>query len=269
MDKEFLKKYNLTESQKKFQKLYEYTFITSPLSEDDDEDNADAQDGQDQQSQQPSQEVGGEETAQQDPQFGGGVGQQEAPQGSQGMPGQDAGDMSQNDSGLGGAIDNIENGETDNNSQSDSSSDNSDEEVIDVDDLTKAQDETEDKVDFTNKKLSQVMSKIDSFINAIKANDEKINDLAREVKDRMPTEDEKLNLRSQASYPYTIKPRDYWDEKSKNSNYDVMYDNDINPADEDEYVIKKDDLSNGNPKAIYDTFNDIEDAMDLNRIFNF
>lgn len=268
MDKEFLKKYNLTESQKKFQKLYEYTFITSPLSEDDD-DNADAQDGQDQQLQQPSQGNGIEEPTQQDTQFSGEVGQQDDSKDSQGIPAQNGGEMTQTDSGLGGAIDNIENGETDNNSQPDSSSDNSDEEVIDVDDLTKAQDETEDKVDFTNKKLSQVMSKIDSFINAIKANDEKINDLAREVKDRMPTEDEKLNLRSQASYPYTIKPKDYWDEKSKNSNYDVIYNNDINPADEDEYIIKKDDLRNGNPKAIYDTFNDIEDAMDLNRIFNF
>ena len=142
-----------------------------------------------------------------------------------------------------------------------------DEEVIDVDDLTNSQEETEHKVEDANMKIQQVMDKIDSFLGALQANDEKIADLTHEFQKRVPTETEKLNLRSQASYPYSIKPKDYWDDKATSSNYDVMYDNDVAPdKEEKEYTIRQSDINGGNAKSIADTF-DVKDDMNLEKIF--
>ena len=225
MDKKYLKEHNLLESQQKFKQLCEYTFISTPLAEDDDDmDN----------SQNPQQ---------------GGNNQQMPPMDNNGsnippmndIPPQNSHDqdMPQDDSMTGGEVPNGgELGDTlpdDLGGEDDTEvvdMEGDDEEVIDVDDLTNSQEETEHKVEDANMKIQQVMDKIDSFLGALKANDEKIADLTHEFQKRVPTETEKLNLRSQASYPYSIKPKDYWDDKATSSNYDVMYDNDVAPDKE-------------------------------------
>ncbi|UWF79132.1 MAG: hypothetical protein [Bacteriophage sp.] len=262
MDKKYLKEHNLLESQQKFKQLCEYTFISTPLAEDDDDDDMDN-------SQNPQQ---------------GGNNQQMPPMDNNGsnmppmndMPPQNSQDqdMPQDDSMTGGEVPNGgELGDTlpdDLGSEDDTEvvdMEGDDEEVIDVDDLTNSQEETEHKVEDANMKIQQVMDKIDSFLGALKANDEKIADLTHEFQKRVPTETEKLNLRSQASYPYSIKPKDYWDDKATSSNYDVMYDNDVAPdKEEKEYTIKQSDISGGNAKSIADTF-DVKDDMDLEKIF--
>lgn len=249
MDKKYLQECNLLESQKKFRQLCEYTFISTPLSEDDDMD--DMSDNQ------------------QAPPMGNDDNGSDMPP----MDGQQQGDMNQDmpdDSNGAGEL-----GDTlpdDIASQDDDSEvvdmEGEDEEVIDVDDLTNSQEETEHNVEVANMKIQQVMDKIDTFLGALKANGEKIEGLAHEFQKRVPTETEKLNLRSQASYPYSVKPKDYWEDKAETSNYDVMYDNDVAPdKEEKEYVIKKSDINTGNAKSIADTFDVSEDDMDINKIF--
>lgn len=258
MDKKYLKENNLLESQRKFQQLCEYTFISTPLSEDDEMDddlNQQPPQGNNQQGQNlPS---GGEQQNQnnmQEPAQDNGQEQDMLPM-DNAMPGE-------NPLSGGGEL-----GDTLPDAMSDDNTDvvdmESDEEVIDVDDLTDSQEDTEHKVDAANSKIQQVVDKIDSFLGALKANDSKIEDLTREFQKRVPTETEKLNLRSQASYPYSVKPKDYWDDKTTSSNYDVMYDNDVAP-DKEEYTIKQSDIGNSNSKSIADTF---DGDMNLRKIF--
>lgn len=257
MDKKLLEKLGLTESQKKFKMLCEYTFITEPISEDDEEGQDDdfntngMQGGpQDVQSNNPNDNI---EQNQNDLQQNDGQNQNQS---DDNLPIQDT------NSSVGDAINNIEKNDTDD-------SNNTEDEVIDVDDLTNSQEDTEKKVDDANEKINQVMSKIDNFLSAIEDNDRKINDLAKEVIKRMPTEDEKLNIRSQSSYPYNIKPSEYWEyKKDTNPNYSIISNNEVSPdKEQEEYVITKDDL-NGNDKAIYDTLDDFEDGLTLDKIFN-
>lgn len=80
-------------------------------------------------------------------------------------------------------------------------------EVIDVDDLTNSQKETEYKIDGVDDRLIKIARVIDKLIPAIEANNSKIEDLKAEFEKRNPTEAEKLNLRSQSSFPYSVKPK--------------------------------------------------------------
>lgn len=73
-------------------------------------------------------------------------------------------------------------------------------EVIDVDDLTNSQKETEYKIDGVDDRLIKIARVIDKLIPAIEANNSKIEDLKAEFEKRNPTEAEKLNLRSQSSF---------------------------------------------------------------------
>ena len=241
----FLEEHKLKDISKRLQQIVEYTFITTPtLSEDDDT----------------------EETPQQ--------GNQENIQGSEGdnvenqpQQGQDEvevsdvpeeGDMEQQP-----MSNDEENGEVELSQMQDG------DEVIDVDDLTNSQKETEYKIDGVDDKLLRLAKVTDKLLTALEANSNKIEDLRAEFEKRNPTEDEKLNLRSQASYPYSVKPKDYWDNKSKDSNYDVMYNNQVDPDKEDkEYVLRKSDVINGMDdrslsKSMYDFPHKIEDYFDL------
>ena len=101
-----------------------------------------------------------------------------------------------------------------------------DDEVIDVDELTQAQEETEEKVDDMQsymgkgfKKLLNVVNKLDQMINNSIANMENIK---QEIEKRNPTPMEKLNMRAaNDSYPFNVSPNDYWASKEATSNYRI------------------------------------------------
>ena len=88
------------------------------------------------------------------------------------------------------------------------------------------------------------------------ANDRKIDDLRREFEKRNPSEQEMLNIRSQASYPYSESPKDYWDnKKAQNPHYNVIYDNDVSTSDEQkQFDITRDDARNINVNEIGKSF---------------
>lgn len=142
-----------------------------------------------------------------------------------------------------------------------------DDEVIDVDDLTQAQETTEYKIDGVNDKLTQLLQVNDKFLEALKQNDEKIEALKSEIEKRNPTDTEKMNIRSQASYPYSEFPRDYWDKKAaENPHYDVMYNNEVSPAEEQEYMLKSSDIKGLDDRNIADSFDypqKLKDVIDF------
>ena len=140
--------------------------------------------------------------------------------------------------------------------------------VIDVDDLTDAQEEVNDKVNSVGRDLGQVDKKIGSLIGAIEKlqgmfdqNNKRIEDLKKEIEKRNPTQTEKLNLRSIDSYPFSEKLSDYWEKKSANSNYSAYADND-EPTTQ-EYVITNDDVDDFTEREIADSFS-IDDELDQN-----
>lgn len=140
--------------------------------------------------------------------------------------------------------------------------------VIDVDDLTKAQEKVNDKVNSVGRDLGKVDSRIEKLIGAIETlqglfdkNNQEIADLKTEFEKRNPTQTEKLNLRSLDSYPFGVRPTDYWADKAKNSNYSAYADNE-EPTTQ-EYVITNNDVDDFNEREIADTFA-ITDELEQN-----
>jgi len=149
-----------------------------------------------------------------------------------------------------------------------------DENVLDIDDLTDAQEKLNDKENSIGKDLGKVDSRIEKLIGAVETlqgmfdkNNQQIEDLKAEFEKRNPTQTEKLNLRSLDSYPFVEKPTDYWDKKSETSNYSAYTDND-EPTSQ-EYVITNSDVDDFNEREIADSFN-IDDSLeqDIKKIFN-
>ena len=144
----------------------------------------------------------------------------------------------------------------------------SDDEVIDVDELTQSQEATEYKIDGVDDRLSKIYAVVQKFSDQLERNEESIMALKDEFEKRNPTEEEKLNLRSQSSYPYSETPKDYWDKKTQeNPHYDVMYNNEVSPSEEQKkFEITKNDISGLNMKSISDTL-DIDQS--LNKYLGF
>jgi hypothetical protein len=289
MDIELLKKYNLVEAQKRFQQINEYTLLgdqkLNEIGEEDDQQQQGMQQpmggGQDmQQGQQPGADMGGQMPQQGadpnmggDPNMMGGQGgdmQQpmDAQGGMQGDPnamGMDAGmgaDPSMGgDPGMGMEQDPMAGGDPNTDTMQ------PDDEVIDVDDLTQAQETTEIKLDGVDEKLTQLVSIFDKFENAISQTDEKLEALKAEIEKRNPTDVEKMNIRSQASYPYSEFPRDYWDKKAaENPHYDVVYNNDVSPSDEQEFMLKSSDIKGIDDREMQKSFDlplKLKDVLDF------
>ena len=148
-----------------------------------------------------------------------------------------------------------------------------DENVIDVDDLTKAQEELNDKVNSVGKDLGRVDTRIEKLLGAIETlqgmfdrNNQEIEDLKSEFEKRNPTQTEKLNLRSLDSYPFKVRPTDYWEDKAKISNYSAYADN--GEPTSMEYVITNNDVDDFNEKEMNDSFVVADELdQDIKKIF--
>lgn len=177
-----------------------------------------------------------------------------------GMPGQDpamGGEMPGADPMAGGMPDGLDEEEPE-----------EEDDVIDVDDLTNAQEKVNDKVNSVGRDLGKVDSRIEKLIGAIETlqtmfdkNNQEIADLKTEFEKRNPTQTEKLNLRSLDSYPFKVKPTDFWKDKAGNSNYSAYADNE-EPTTQ-EYVITNDDVDDFTEREIADTFA-VTDELDQN-----
>jgi len=282
MDKNFIEKNNLSEAVERFrtiaeyksprQSLNEYTFVTAAqVTEDGQEDGGEMQ--------QPNDGMNQQQNAAPDAQNQGGdmngqMNQQMPPEGAEmpqngdmgAMPAADGGqqDMSMGDMSMADGQEGGDMGDMDVPQVEDDGIETEemepDDEVIDVDELTQSQEATEYKIDGVDDRLAKIFDVVQKFSEKLDNQEQSIIDLKTEFEKRNPTPEEKLNIRSQATYPYCETPKGYWAEKAKeNPNYNVMYDNDVSTADEqDKFEIKKSDISGLNMR-------DISDSLDIDQ----
>ena len=130
-----------------------------------------------------------------------------------------------------------------------------DDDVVDISALTDSQEATEKDVAELNNKFSEIMSKLDSFVDLIKSNDEKIEDIKAEYERRNPTQIEKMSMNTAKGGPFNVSPEEYWDEKEKNSNY--RREDDDNGREQGQYVITANDVNGATDwKGISDSLDD-------------
>lgn len=279
MDKKFLKENNLLKTHEQFMRLCEWSYVPQSLEEEGDDE--DAQDnGMPQDMSQMDGNLGGGDANGMDgmqqgadnsmPQDNENMGMDDAPignngaeQGEQGM----GADMTPTmDNGMGGDM----------GMPPMDDSEQEDDTVIDVDDITDAQEEMNDKVNHVGRDLGDVDDKITTLLKSlskmeqmIDSNNSEIEKFKQEFERRNPTDTEKLNMRSLDSYPYNVNVKEYWKEKSAdpNSNYSAYYDNE-EPTTKD-YEITNNDVDDFSERDIEDSFA-IEDDLDqdIKKIFN-
>lgn len=147
-------------------------------------------------------------------------------------------------------------------------------ETIDIDGLTQAEDKLNVKQNRIGRDLSKVDNRITTLIDTINnlltkvdSNNSEIESLKAEFEKRNPTQTEKLNLRSLDSYPFNVKPNEYWAEKAKEGGYEAYADND-EPTTK-EYVITNDDVDNPSDDIANTFFKiDDDDIQTLEKMFN-
>ena len=138
-----------------------------------------------------------------------------------------------------------------------------DDDVIDITQLTDAQDElkmnqeqTAEQLEDVDSKLSTLLNVVNKFTQAIDANDAKIAELKRELIKRTPTEEETMNVRLNAGgNPFDQKPEEFWDKfEDINNHYNITSNNEA-----PQYQIRKGDVDNVNDKLVGDEFDYIDD----------
>ena len=261
----YLKENNLLSAHEHFMKLSESYVPNFPEEEVDEADDQGAQDpnamGSDP-SQDPS-AMGGDPSAMgndmaQDPSMGAdpsmGNDMAQDPSAMGGDPSAMGNDMTQDPSAMG--VDPSAMGGDESEGQDDG-------DTIDIDGLTRAQDKLNVKQNHVGMDLSKVDTKIKTLIDTIQnlqdkldANNSEIESLKSEFEKRNPTQTEKLNLRSLDSYPFNVKPNEYWEKKARQGGYDTYSDND-EPTSK-EYVITNNDVDNPT-RDVADTFFKIDD----------
>lgn len=271
----YLKKNNLFEAHQHFLKLSEAYIPSFP---EEDMNEADDEQGMEDQAQlggdaQQAQGMGDPSMGMDDSQgqMGGDMMSQDGGDAMQGAPQDGMGDPMQ-DQGVDSSLPPSQEEPMDTDSMGDDG-EQDDGDTIDINGLTKAQDKLNIKQNHVGRDLSKVDTKIKDLIDTIQslrdkldANNSEIESLKSEFEKRNPTQTEKLNLRSLDSYPFNVKPSDYWAEKAKQGGYEAYGDND-EPTSK-EYVITNDDVDNPS-SDVADTFFKIDDddIQTLDKLF--
>ena len=271
----YLKKNNLFEAHQHFLKLSEAYIPSFP---EEDMNEADDEQGMEDQAQlggdaQQAQDMGDPSMGMGDSQgqMEGGMMPQDGGDAMQGAPQDGMGDPMQ-DQGVDSSFPPSQEEPMDTDSMGDDG-EKDDGDTIDINGLTKAQDKLNIKQNHVGRDLSKVDTKIKDLIDTIQslrdkldANNSEIESLKSEFEKRNPTQTEKLNLRSLDSYPFNVKPSDYWAEKAKQGGYEAYGDND-EPTSK-EYVITNDDVDNPS-SDVADTFFKIDDddIQTLDKLF--
>lgn len=121
----------------------------------------------------------------------------------------------------------------------------SEEEVIDVDDLTDSQEKTEEKVDDLSNKFGKVLSSLDDIIDRIdkveKRTADNLDSIKREIELRNPTPIQKMSMRTAKSTPFQVTPTEYMNNEAPD-NYSAEDDN--NGVGDPQYTITNADIDN-------------------------
>lgn len=132
-------------------------------------------------------------------------------------------------------------------------------EELDITDLVSAQEKIQTKQDeyFDNlfKQLETLGSKLSEMDKIV----DKVNSIEQKIeKYRVKTPEEKLELRSLDSYPYSQKLTDFFVDKEQ----------EIEKSGKNEYVLTSDEVTDFSPSEIRKTFSppsSLEDGIDLNK----
>lgn len=253
MDREYLQKHNLMRAHEQFMRLSE-GYLSTSLLEDGDEDE-----------QQQDQQGGGDM-----PQPGGDMPQPDQMGGEMPMDGQQGGDMPMNDQPgddmpIGGEPGGLPDGPM---GMDDELEPEEEDDVIDVDDITNAQEKLNKKQNMMGHDLGEVDDRIIKLLGAIESmqgvidkNNQDILDLRAEIEKRMPTQTEKLNMQSLKAYPYNVSPKDYWKDKEGEGVYQAEYDSQ-EPVREKEYKVTQDEVDDYNEREIEKSFdNELKQSM--------
>ena len=140
-----------------------------------------------------------------------------------------------------------------------------DDDVVDITQLTDAQDslaQTQDElggqIEDVNSKLTTLMKVVDKFTAALDANDDKLKDLQKEIIKRNPTDEETMNVRVYAGgNPFRQKPEEFWEKfEDINNHYNITANNKA-----PQYQIRKGDIDNYNEHLVADEFDDIPESL--------
>ena len=134
---------------------------------------------------------------------------------------------------------------------------NVDDTVLDVEDLTQAQEKLNKKQNELGHDLGDVDNRIMALLTAVEKikdsidkNNSDIESLKSELEKRVPTQTEKLNMQSLKMYPYNVSPNDYWERKEADGRYQAQDD------DNKEYKITNADVDDYNSGEIEKSFDD-------------
>lgn len=128
---------------------------------------------------------------------------------------------------------------------------------LDVTELVKGSQEAKASADEANSKIERLLGMVDKLENQLSSMSQisdKIDGLEKELEKRVPTPDEKIELRSMDSYPYNIKLSDFWADH-KDSPYDAGQ-NEEGKDEEGNYVLTQDDVDNYDENNIKQSFNE-------------
>ena len=103
--------------------------------------------------------------------------------------------------------------------------------------------------------LTNKLSNLESQLTKMDAIASKIGKIEQGIK----TPEEKLELRSLASYPFNTKLSDYWEEKSKDDGYSITTGEEVSNGEKKEYVLTPEELeSDYSEEEIKNTFNPLK-----------
>ena len=144
--------------------------------------------------------------------------------------------------------------------------------VLDVEDLTQAQEKLNHKQNNIGHDLGKVDDRIEALMTAVEKmqgiianNNNEIIGLKKELEKRVPTQTERLNLRSLDVYPYNVKPTDYFQKVNQNGNYQVTYDN--GQPTKKEHVLTQKEIDSYNPSEIEKSFDNDDLDQSMEKIF--
>jgi len=120
-----------------------------------------------------------------------------------------------------------------------------DEVELDVTELVQGTEAAKASADSANAKADMLLAKLDNLtqsLDKMSTIHTKMEELENEMEKRNPTPEEKLEMRSLDSYPYSMKLTDFWAEKE--GNYDAMTGGGEKEEGEKEYVLTQDEVDN-------------------------
>ena len=132
---------------------------------------------------------------------------------------------------------------------------------LDVTELVKGSEEAKQSADQANEKIDSLLSMVSKLENQLKSMEQissKIDSLETELEKRAPTPEEKIEMRSLDSYPYSVKLTDFW--SSQEGQYDIMDKEDEEPK---EYVLTQDEIDADYSSADVKSSFDEEDMDEL------